>query len=581
MALNQELVDIFTSMAQVLQITGANRFRTNAYQRAARAIKELDRDIANLAQEPKALTELDGIGKGLAEKIIEYIDTGNIEEYDQLMAEVPDGLVDMLDIAGLGPKTVAKLWHEAGITNTAQLKNAIDNNTLDHIEGIGKKTLEKLTKSIQFKQQSADRVRLGRALPTANHMIELLHQLPGVEQIDYAGSIRRGRDTIGDIDILIGTDDPETFGPAIADRFCKHRHVEEVLAHGNSKCSIRIDAHIQIDLRIVHTQQYGAALAYFTGSRAHNIAMRKRAQAMGLQLNEYGLWHRDHANQDQPVAAATEQDIYQALQLPWIPPPLREDRGEMQLTELPNLITRNDIGAELHAHTTASDGKLTVAELAAVAAEHGYHTIGITDHSRAQAIANGLSADALEAHIQNVRQVNAERNDIQVLAGTEVDILADGKLDYPNTLLKELDLVIASPHAALDQDGKKATRRLLKAMDNPHVHIIGHPTGRLIGKRPAMPLAIDQIVQHAAQTHTALELNANPWRLDLKDTHVRAAIEAGAMISINTDAHRGADLDYLIYGILTAQRGWATPDNVINCMAPDKLLAWLQAKSAN
>ena len=573
MSTNRDLSEIFDRMAKVLEITGANRFKVIAYQRGARAMKDMTGDAGEMDFDE--LIEVDGIGKGLAEKIVEYNDSKKIAEHDELMAKVPAGVIAMLDIPGLGPKTVATIWKEGGVETIEDLKRKIATGELDDLPRIGKKTLDNIAKSIEFKEKSGDRFRIGQALPLAEAFVEKIAEFDSVEQVAYAGSLRRGKETIGDIDILVA-------GPPEGDigkRFRELDGVTDVLVAGETKSSVRTEIGIQIDLRVVPKDKYGAALMYFTGSKEHNVALRQRAIDRKMSLNEYGLWPKDAGENDSPVASKTEEDIYKALDLPWIAPELREDRGEIRRAEageLPELIELADIRCDLHAHTTASDGKLYLDELIDLARQRGYHTIAVTDHSVSQGQANGLSAERLVKHIEAIRKADAAQDDIKILAGTEVDILADGKLDYEDDLLAELDIVVASPHSALSQDGKKATKRMRAAIENPHVDIIGHATGRLIGRREGMSPNFDELFKAAAENDTAFEINANPFRLDLRDIHAKAAIDAGVKLSINTDTHGPADMALMRYGILTARRAGVTKKHVINCLTEEQLLKWLK-----
>ena len=577
---NAQLAAIFQQMADISEILGRDRFRTNAYARAARVINDLTDDLSAIGDDLKALTAIDGIGKGTAERIIEYLDAGKVADHEELLSQVPAGLLDLLDIPGLGPKTVALLWKEAGVESKADLQEKLSGDELTKLPGMGKKKIENLRKSIAFTESAGERVRLGQAMRLASWFVDQLHMLKAVKQVDYAGSLRRGRETIGDIDLIVAA--AEKDAGAISDHFIGLEAVEQVLVHGPTKSSVRVGGGgngpaMQVDLRVVTPDQFGAALLYFTGSKEHNIRLRERAIKRDMRLNEYAL-----SKDEKIIASETEQDIYKALGLVWIPPELREDRGEIALAEkdkLPKLLTVKDIKAELHAHTTASDGRWSIRELAAAAAERGFHTIAVTDHSKGQVQAHGLDEARLEKHVEAVRKVAAEMKDtIAVLAGTEVDILADGRLDYSNSVLKELDIVVASPHAALSQDAAKATKRIRKAIDNPHVHIIGHLTGRLINRREGLHPDVKELFAAAAETGTAMEINANSYRLDLRDTHARAALDAGVKLSINTDAHGPGDLDQLYYGILTARRAGVTPDDVVNCLPQPALKKWLKAK---
>ena len=579
MSTNRELADRFERIASILEVTGANGFKVNANRRVARVIKDLPEDISKFAGNKKGLTGIDGIGAGSADKILEYLDTGQIGELAEIAAEIPDGLVDLLDVPGLGPKTVRRLWQEANVTSVDTLKQAISDGTLATMPRMGAKTIANIADSLEFMAQSGDRLGIGTALPIAESLLAELSSVPGVSRIEYAGSLRRGRETIGDIDLLAVTTDPQS----LANRFTSLPDVSKVLAQGETKCSIRLKKGVQIDLRMVDEEAFGAAIMYFTGSKEHNVALREKAIKAGLRLNEYGLFPDDGNKEPpqsrgiSPVAATTEADIYSALQLPDHPPELREQRDDV-VQKSPALVSRDLIQAELHSHTTASDGLMSLEELVEQARTRGYHTIAVTDHSKSSAQANGLSEDRLRQHIEEIRELDSTLKDIKVLAGSEVDILADGRLDYDDELLAELDIVIASPHVALRQSPDKATSRLLAAIRHPLVHVLGHPTGRIINKREGLSPDISRLIEAAIECNTALEINANPLRLDLRDTHVRLATEAGCLIAINTDAHHPQDFELLRYGLLTARRGRLGPDLCINTWNADKLHTWLSSK---
>ena len=570
---NARLEAIFQQMADVTEITGGNRFKVIAFQKVARVLGELAEDVASIA--PDKLATIPGVGKGTAERIREFLDTGQIAEHQAMLKEIPPGLPALLDIPGLGPKTVALLWTKAGITSMADLRAKLAGDALAELPGFGKKKLENLRKNIAFAEEAGKRTRLGEALPQAAYLVHKLRQVPGVTQCDYAGSLRRGKETIGDIDVLVACESKHN--AAVSAAFVKLADATDVLGQGETKTSVRTKGGLQIDLRIVEPDHYGAALLYFTGSKEHNVRLRGRALDMGYTLNEYALADKD--DKTKVVASKTEQDIYKKLKLAWIAPELREDRGEIDRAAdgtLPDLITLDDIKSELHAHTNASDGTWTIRDLALAAADRGFHTVAVTDHSKSQFQAHGLDAKRLEQHIEAIRAVAAElTGKITILAGSEVDILADGSLDYPDSLLAELDIVVASPHAALSQDGAAATKRLLRAIDNRYVTILGHPTGRLIGRREGLSPDMGQVVKAAAKRGIAMEINANHWRLDLRDTHARLALDAGCRLAINTDAHGPADLDQLRYGILTARRAGATAADVVNCHTAAALAKWL------
>jgi DNA polymerase (family 10) len=581
MSTNAELARIFEQMAKVLDLTGANVFRVNAHNKVARILESMTTDVAKLADDSAKLTAIDGIGDGSAKKIIEYVKTGRIKEHDDLIKQIPLGLLKVMEIPGLGPKTVKLLWENAGVVDVASLKAAIDAGKLDGLPRLGAKTIANIKESLEFAEHAAERMRLGEALPIAEQIVDGMRKVKGVKQAAYAGSLRRGKETIGDIDILVSAANHAEVSTA----FRTMPGVKKVLAAGETRSSVRLEQGVQVDLRVLDEASFGAALMYFTGSKEHNIALRERAIKRGYRLNDYGLFPDDGADDDRPlqdrgvkpVASRTEEDIYKILQLPWIPPTLREDRGELN-TKLPKLIEIDDIVAELHAHTTASDGLLTIDQLAEIAKARGFHTIAVTDHSKSSVQANGLSPDRLKAHIAAVREAASRVKGITILAGSEVDILTDGRLDYDDDLLAQLDIVVASPHIALKQEPKLATKRLVRAISHPLVHILGHPTGRIINRREGLSPDVNALIEAAVEHDTALEINAHWLRLDLRDAHVKAAVDGGALIAINTDAHVETDFDNLRYGLLTAQRGWLIAERCINAWPKAKLHKWLKAK---
>ena len=589
MAFNQTASNLFAQIAQMLELTGSDRFRVNAASKASRELKAQTTDLEPLAkaEDVKALTALKGIGKGTATKLIELAQTGSISEHKELSEQVPQGLMEVLSIPGLGPKTVKLMWDDLKIESINDLKNEIAKGSVAELPRMGAKTIENIVAAIQFMESSGDRLHLGLALPVAQSIVQHMLEVKGTKKAQYAGSLRRGEETIGDIDILIATTDPD----AAKESFTTMPGVTRVLASGDTKSSIRFalssanerfkdlstPAEIQIDLRIVPAESWGAALAYFTGSKDHNVALRKLAIKQGMTLNEYGLF-RNNDDRNDPIACETEEGIYLALGIASVPPTLRQDRGEIQTQELPHLIELSDIKADLHTHTTDSDGKLSLQESATLAKDRGFHTLAITDHSQSSAIANGLKPDRLKKQIKAVHKFNDSFEGLTVIAGSEVDILVDGSLDYDDDLLNALDIVVASPHAGLRAKPKQATKRLLKAIEHPSVHIIGHPTGRLIQRRAGLEPDMNELITAAIEHDVALEINAHWMRLDLRDTHVRAAVEAGCKIAINCDVHHASDYDNLIFGVLTGQRGWLTPDLCVNAWDHDKLHAWLQSK---
>lgn len=606
MSINAALARRLEEISRFMDLLGEDSFRASAHARAARAIEDLPQDVAALAESREALLAVEGVGPKIADKIIEFVKTGTIREHEELAARVPPGLPALMNIPGLGPKTVRVLWQQGGVTDLAGLKRIIDDGSILNLPRMGAKAVEKIRQSIAFAAQGQERLNIGIALPIAEAIVERLARLPGVESAHFAGSLRRGKETVGDLDLLVALTPAaqrKKGAPAdIGEAFRTMPEVTQVLAAGETKSSVRISVDlndgrwgggegrepksgrtIQADLRVVPRECLGAALMYFTGSKEHNVALRERALRMKTTLNEYGLFPLEDGEPPpqergvKPIAAATEPEIYQALGLPWIPPELREHKSVLELTETPRLVEVAHVKAELHAHTTASDGSLSIEELAGEAKSRGFHTIAVTDHSKSSAIAGGLSVDALLEHVENVRAAAAKVKGITILAGSEVDILADGTLDYDDKVLAKLDLVIASPHAALSQDEDAATKRLLRAIRNRHVKILGHPTGRLINRRSGLSPRMGELFSVAAERGIALEINAHWMRLDLRDTHAHEAVRAGCLVAINCDVHARDDFANLRYGVLTARRAGVPPERCINTWDAGKLHAWLGA----
>lgn len=588
---NQQLAERLHEMALMLELLGENRFKAAAHSRAARAVASLSKDVS-ACQRPELL-DIEGIGDKIADKIIEFCKTGQIAEHAKLREQIPPTLSELTQISGLGPKTIHAMWKDKGVTCLADLKRLIDDGSILDLPRMGTKTVDNIRQAIEFSEHAGDRLPLGVAAVVADLIAARLCALNGVQRAQPAGSLRRGRDTIGDIDILCVADDPA----AAREAFTTMPEVLEVIASGETKSSIRFSLAsievrngkiaskaVQADLRLVPAESWGAALLYFTGSKEHNVRLRERALKKKLTLNEYGLYPLDkdktppQSRGIAPVAGATEEEIYAALDLPWIPPEIREDRGELKLTQTPRLIDVADIQSELHAHTTASDGRLELAQLVEHAKARGFHTIAVTDHSQSSAHAGGLKPERLRAHAATVREFDKGARGIRVLAGSEVDIHADGRLDYDDDLLSELDIVVASPHAALSQKPADATKRLIRAIEHPLVHIIGHPTGRLIPNRKGIEPAMPEIVAAAKEHNVALEINAHWKRLDLRDEHVRLAVDAGCLIAIDCDVHYEHNFDTLRFGVATARRGWLPPEQCINAWPAKKLHAWLKSK---
>ena len=591
MPLNTELSDLFGNFAAIMEIRGESPFKAIAFSKVSRILKDMTFDVRQLCEEGK-LAEVEGLGASSCKIISEYVKTGRSVDFEEAAGSVPAGLLPLLDIPGLGPKTISMLWKQRGVTNLEELVKAIDGGALAGLKGIGAKKVESIKQGISLRAQAAQRMGIVDALPIAQSLVARLCELPQVKQAQIAGSLRRRRETIGDVDLICSLSDGAA-GEAVSAAFVKFPEVQRILGQGNTKASVLTVGGLQVDLRIVPVENFGAALLYFTGSKDHNVKLRGRAQDMGLTLNEWGLYkleEYDKASKKtaeappvKAVASRTENDVYEKLGLIYIEPEMREDRGEIdaaQRRKLPKLISLSDIRGDLHMHTTASDGQATIEQMAEAAMALGYEFIAITDHSKSQVVANGLTAERLLKHVKEIHKAGERIKGIKLLAGCEVDILADGRLDFEDEVLAELDIVVASPHISLKQDEIKATDRMLRAIENPYVNIIGHPTGRLINRREGLPLNFAKVFAAASSSGTALEINAGYPRLDLNDVHSRAAIEAGCLLAIDTDAHSTEELSALNYGIDVARRAWVPADHVINCMTFAKLKQFIARKRA-
>lgn len=589
MSLNRQLAELFGTFAAIMEIKGESPFKAIAFSKVGRILDDSTIDIKKACEEGK-IGQIEGIGKSSCAIIEEFIRTGRSSDFDSAAASVPPGLLPLLQIPGLGPKTIRLLWQERNVTNLEELVKAIDGGALAGLKGIGGKKIEAIKQGIALRAQAAKRLGIVDALPIAESLVERLRALPGVEQAEVAGSLRRRRETIGDVDLICAVKHAQA-APAVSAAFVTFPEVERILGQGPTKASVLTAGGLQVDLRIVPTANFGAALLYFTGSKDHNVKLRGRAQDAEMTLNEWGLYQLaeyDKASKKvaeapavKPVASRTEVDVYRALKLAYIEPELRENRGEIEAAatgKLPKLIGLGDIRGDLHCHTTASDGVASIEQMAEAALELGYTFLAITDHSKSQVIANGLTAERLMRHAAAIRKAGEKLKPIRLLAGCEVDILADGRLDFEDAVLAELDFVVASPHIALKQETDKATDRLLRAIENRYVNVIGHPTGRLIDRRLGLPLQFERIFAAAAQSGTALEINAGYPRLDLSDIHARAALESGAMLSINTDAHSPGEFGAMQFGIDVARRAWANAAQVINCLAFDELMEFFRRK---
>jgi DNA polymerase (family 10) len=573
---NREIADLFDRVADMLQIKGEIIHRILAYRNAAESIRQQPRDLRAIAAEG-GLEAIPSVGKIIAEKIQEMLDTGKLNFYEKLAEEVPPGVVDILHINGVGPKKAKQFW-EAGIVTIVALETAAREGKLRDMAGMGAKSEAKILEGIEsLKRRAANtRAPLGIALPAAELILARLLTLPGALKGVYAGSLRRARPTIGDIDLLIATEDS---APIMA-AFVGMDTVARVLGHGDKKSSIELQNGVQVDLRAISPARWGTALQYFTGSQAHNIHIREIALARGYSLNEHALTPLDGSPE---VLCDTEEAVYEHIGLPWIPPELREDWGEIEsasVRTIPTLIQLDDICADLHMHTTSSDGVLSAHQMAEQALARGRRLIVITDHSQSSVIAGGLSPERLIAQRDEIRAVDAEfaPRGLRVLHGVECDIRADGAMDYDDALLASLDFVIASLHVGLRQPREQVTGRVLNALRNPHVDLIGHPRGQLISSRDAADLDMDAVFAAAQASGTALEINANPERLDLEAQYARRAAELGIPIAIDTDAHSAADMDNMRYGVMTARRGWVSAPAVLNTWTPERLIAWMQKR---
>lgn len=572
---NREMADTFEAVAQFLEIKGEGIYRLLAYRKAADALRNLARDVVDIHEEGK-LQDIPGVGKAIAGKIEEMIDTGSLTYYEELSREIPPGLLEILAIDSVGPKKAAQFWRDAGIESLVELENAARKGELQSLSGMGARSEEKVLAGIEaYKRRQTDRFLLGHAWDTAQDLKQRLLGLEGVGEVEIAGSLRRYRETVGDLDIVAGARDPRV----VLEAFIKFPEVERVLGQGDTKVSVELHTGLRVQLWGHPVEHFGSALQYATGSQAHNVRLREYALRKGLSLSEYGFKRKDGKLLD----CLQEANVYERLDLPWIPPEMREDRGEIEAAqngELPELIRVSDLRGELHAHSTWSDGKASIREMAEAASALGLQYLVISDHSQSLGIAGGLSVDDLRRQKEEIAEVQAEvGDDLRLLQGAEVEILADGRLDYDDEVLASLDIVIASLHTALQQDRGTATQRILNALENPHVDMIGHLTGRLIGKRDPADLDIERICAAAAGNDVILEINSHPDRLDLNDIHARRAQELGCLLAINTDAHHPSHFEFRHFGIGTARRAWVTQDKVINTWSVDKLMEWISGGS--
>jgi DNA polymerase (family 10) len=568
---NKAIANVFYETADIMEINGDDSFRIRSYRRAAEVIEGLPQQVSGLIEEPKKLLEIPGIGKGMAANIQELCRSGKLGPHQELLVKYRPSMLELLKIQGLGPKTIALLWSAFQVSDLVGVEKLAREGKLRELPRLSEKSEQKILKAIQDYRRISGRFLLDEADRTAQKLTEHLRHIQGIEKITPAGSLRRGRETVGDLDMLITgpccVDDEQRAG--LIEEIVRFPGIVEVLAKGDNKVSFKLRSGMQVDVRTLPPESYGAAMQYFTGSKNHNVSLRQRALKMGFTLNEYGLFRLDD---NRRVAGKSEDEIYGKLKLDCIPPELRENFGEIEAAEkhkLPDLITVADLRGEVHMHTVETDGKCTIDEMAAAAKERGYEYIAITDHSKNLAFANGLDDKRAEQHIARIHAANEQTDGITIMAGIEVDILADGELDLSDSVLEQMDVVVASVHSAFNQEPQHMTDRLLRALNNKNVSILGHPTGRLLLRRDAYPFDMDAILKTALKTKVAMELNAYPDRLDLNDVHLRMARERGVKIVINTDAHHTSHFEKIKYGVLQARRAWLTPMDVLNTL-PEK-----------
>ena len=568
---NREVADLFSKMADILEFKGENPFKIRAYRKASRILGDLTEDIEEIAEEGN-LQDIPGIGEGMSEKIAEYLKAGKVSKFEELRKGISDELIAIMNIPGMGPKTLSMLHKGKGISNFSQLERALENRSLIGLPGIGERKVENLQRGIQLLRQSEGRMNLGIAFPVAKRIVDSLREKVRSSKIEWAGSLRRMRENIGDIDLLATGPDMEV----ILQAFTHLPEVKEILASGETKASVIVEGGIQIDLRVVEEGSYGAALQYFTGSKGHNIHLRGIAKAKGFKINEYGIFKGEKR-----IGGKEEKDIYQVLGMKWMEPELREDRGEIEASQenrLPRLVQESKIKGDLHVHSKWSDGTSSIEEVARAAQKRGYHYVAICDHSKSLKIAHGLDESRLMKQIDEIDRLNDRLENLRILKGTEVDIQMDGKLDFPDRILEKLDWVVAGIHSGFKQERQKMTHRILRALENPYVHILAHPSGRILGERDPYAVELEEVIETAQRYGKALEINAYFERLDLDDLHCRKAKESGVRLAIGTDAHHIDQMWMISLGIAVAKRGWLESPDLLNTLSLRSLLEWCRAK---
>ncbi|MEN6385938.1 MAG: DNA polymerase/3'-5' exonuclease PolX [Phycisphaerales bacterium] len=556
---NSDIAEIFNQVADLLEILGENPFRIRAYRNGARTVESITRNVSDMVANNEDLTEFPGIGKDMAGKIKEIVETGTFEMLEELKTHLPPELIKLMNISGLGPKKVAKLYKELNITNIGQLKDAINTGKIKEIEGFGDKTINNIVEEIsRLEQKESQRIMLSTAKQYADSIIEYLKKAEGIKNVCVAGSVRRQRETIMDIDILVTCDNAKT----VMEHFVRYDEVVKILSKGPTKSTVLLRSNLQVDVRAVPQESFGAALQYFTGSKEHSIALRKIAMKKKYKVNEYGVFRGE-----KQIAGKTEEEVYEKLGLPFIEPELRENRGEIEAAlegKLPKLITYKDIKGDLHMHTNYTDGHASISKMAQAAKQMGYKYIAITDHSQHVTVAGGMKPEIVRKQIKEIEGIDIKG--LSILKGAEIDILEDGTLDLPDEILKELDVRVCSVHYKFNLSKDKQTERIIRAMDNPYFNILAHPTGRLINKRQPYDIDIEKIMKAAKERNCVLELNSFPDRLDLNDIYCKMAKEIGVKIVISTDSHRPGDMEFIHFGIAQARRGWLEPADVINTL---------------
>jgi len=574
---NSQIAELLEETSVLLEIEGANPFRVRAYQRAAQVIGGLSKPVSEMA--PEELLSLPGIGKGIQDHLKEILGTGQFQELVQLRAKIPKGLLELLRVPGLGPKRARVLFDQLGIDSLSKLREAAQAGRLAQLAGFGDKLVRNILEGLEFAQKASARMLHWEASSLMGEILRELRKVPAVQELSPAGSLRRGRETVGDLDILCTARD----GGRVIEAFTKLPQVERVMASGQTRATVWLRAGIQCDLRVVPPESFGAALQYFTGSKDHNIALREHALKHGLTVNEYGVFRVEDREQKQPLAGRIEEEVYSKLGLAWIPAELRENRGEIEAAQkhrLPRLVELQDIRGDFHNHSDHTDGANRLEEMARAAKDMGWEWVALGDHSQSLGVAKGLTEAQLRGSLRELEEIRSKVKGIRLMRSMEVDILKDGSLDYPDEVLQEIDVVIGSVHSAFSMDEATMTRRILKALRNPHCDIIGHLSGRLLNRREAYKVDTQAVLKAAAEAGTALEINGQPQRQDLSDVHARQARELGVALAVTTDAHSTRQFEYMKAAVTVARRAWLTKDDLLNCKSFKELKEWLGRRKA-